>query len=148
MVFIGIDPGKTGSITVLDEKEGTVNITSMPKTIAEMQDVFDSICSNRNMNELYAVLEQVHSMPGQGVASCFTFGKAYGWLQAMLAAHHIKTIEITPQKWMKLIGALPKDKHARKVAIQDWVQKRIAEPAVLGLPMGLHLLFYVKRFGG
>ena len=74
MVFIGIDPGKTGSITVLDEKEGTVNITSMPKTIAEMQDVFDSICSNRNMNELYAVLEQVHSMPGQGVASSFTFG--------------------------------------------------------------------------
>lgn len=145
MVFIGIDPGKTGSITVLDEKEGTVNITSMPKTIAEMQDVFDSICSNRNMNELYAVLEQVHSMPGQGVASCFTFGKAYGWLQAMLAAHHIKTIEITPQKWMKLIGVLPKDKHARKIAIQDWVQKRIGRACGLGVADGVALAILCKE---
>lgn len=129
---------------MLDEKEGTVNITSMPKTIAEMQDVFDSICSNRNMNELYAVLEQVHSMPGQGVASCFTFGKIYGWLQAMLAAHHIKTIEITPK--MDETDRCLAERQARPQSRNSGLgTKRIGRACGLGVADGVALAILCKE---
>lgn len=143
MTYIGIDPGKTGSISVLED--GVISIVNIPKTIAEMTDVFDAIIAGRNINHIYAVIEKVHSLPKQGVASCFTFGQSFGWLQAMLAAHHIKTIEVSPQKWMKLVGALPKDKHARKIAIQDWVQKMIGRSCGLGVADGAALALLCEK---
>lgn len=137
MTFIGIDPGKTGSISLYED--GELTICKMPSSVAEMSDVFQSIVASRNVNSIYAVLEKVHSMKGQGVSSTFTFGQGFGWLQAMLAAYHIKTIEVTPQRWMKLIGVLPKEKHDRKLAIQDWVQKRIGKSCGLGVADGAAL---------
>lgn len=60
-----------------------------------------------------AIVEKVHSMPGQGVASTFKFGKGYGSLLGILAGLSIPVELVTPQAWKKIVLAgSPKDKDA------------------------------------
>lgn len=46
-------------------------------------------------------LEKVSSMPGQGVASTFTFGMNFGWIKGVLELGEIPYQEIRPQQWKK-----------------------------------------------
>ena len=46
-----------------------------------------------------AVIENVHSMPAQGVASSFTFGKATGAVQALAQIMATRVDLVTPQQW-------------------------------------------------
>ena len=60
-----------------------------------------------------AVIEKVHSMPGQGVSSTFSFGTGYGQLQGLLAGLGIPFELVTPQAWKKVVLAgTAKDKDA------------------------------------
>lgn len=91
---IGIDPGASGGLAVLDDKGKVVECIAMPETDHDINDFF-----SRHEDADCAYLEQVHSMPGQGVASTFKFGMNYGFLRAMLTAHGIRWIDVTPNKW-------------------------------------------------
>jgi hypothetical protein len=51
-----------------------------------------------------AVVERVHSMPGQGVSSTFRFGESFGLVQGILCACNIETIMIEPAVWKGLMG--------------------------------------------
>lgn len=100
--YIGIDPGFKGAIAIIAE-EGEVKIIDSPTLmvgtkkehhVPEMMRIlapyiFDTV----------AAIEKVHSMPKQGVASAFTFGKGYGLWLGLLAAMGIPHEEVTPQKW-------------------------------------------------
>jgi len=67
-----------------------------------------------------AVVERVASMPKQGVASVFKFGKGYGQILGVLAAHEIPISEPTPTQWKTAMN-LSKDKElSRAVAIKTW----------------------------
>ena len=62
-----------------------------------------------------AVLENVHSMPKQGVASSFCFGEGKGMWEGILAAYGIPTELVSPQRWKKEIMAdQGKDKSAAR----------------------------------
>lgn len=122
MIYVGIDPGKSGGICVYDTDDNTVDFVKMPSTIHDI--VTQLVCIKNGYRDVKVVLEKVHSMPGQGVASTFTFGQGYGQLQGMIAALGLQCIEVIPNKWMKCIGTMPKDKAERKKFIKDWVEKR------------------------
>ena len=62
-------------------------------------------------------------MPGQGVKSVWTFSANYATWQTALIAFKVPFIEVSPQKWMKVFGELPRDKKERKTAIKDRMQK-------------------------
>ena len=57
-----------------------------------------NLYGNKNCN---VFIEKVHSMPGQGVASMFNFGKGYGIWIGILAALKISKTLVTPQEWKK-----------------------------------------------
>ena len=99
MKIIGIDPGVNGGFAVLDEEGKVVECIPMPETDHDINDFFI-----RHEDADCAYLEQVHSMSGQGVASTFKFGMGYGFLRAMLTAHKIRWIDITPNKWQSALG--------------------------------------------
>jgi hypothetical protein len=42
-------------------------------------------------------------MPGQGVASCFTFGQGFGAILGVLAAYQVATVLVAPQAWQSSI---------------------------------------------
>ena len=68
-----------------------------------------------------AYVELVSSMPGQGVASMFSFGHSAGVIQGALGAFEIPVTMVTPQSWKKRAGLVGKDKDAsRTLAIQMW----------------------------
>lgn len=110
MIFIGIDPGKSGGIAVITEESGC-SAVKMPDTDAVLLELLMPF----QWRKCFALLEKVHAMPGQGVTSTFTFGEGFGKLQMALAACHIPYSFVTPQKWQKALGCLTKgDKNVSK----------------------------------
>lgn len=125
---IGIDPGKSGAVAfVVNGKLKTVY--KCPDTVAGMANIIREACIEYDY--INAVIEKVHAMPMDGKASSFSFGQNYGHWQGILAALNIPTREITPQKWMKLYGALPKEKAERKKKIKDIAEKAVGKPLTL-----------------
>ena len=111
--YIGIDPGSHGYIVVIDENAKC--IADLPIEDSTDQDIVRFFRKWRNIP---AVMEKVHSMPGQGVATTFAFGQNVGFLHGMLAAFQIPYTLVTPQKWQKamwisddMVFTVRKDKH-------------------------------------
>lgn len=109
MIYMGIDPGMNGAISLIftgeDTGEGlpkTESFNFKDKTISDIDEYF---CALFGM-KIFCYLEKVHSMPKQGVASTFKFGEAFGIIQGLLVAHKIPFEFITPQKWQKEMECL------------------------------------------
>jgi crossover junction endodeoxyribonuclease RuvC len=120
-VFLGIDPGQSGGLAVLmggplHPKSPEAFVWKMPETERDLWE----IVRTREVGEAFAVIEAVHSMPKQGVASSFKFGRSYGFLRGCLIASGIPFEEVTPQKWQKALGCLTKgDKNVSKRRAQQ-----------------------------
>lgn len=98
MKFIGIDPGMSGALACIDGDSVSAtpfkNLTE--KDISELFSVVKS-----TSDTVFAIIESVHSMPRQGVASSFKFGMNFGMLKAFLHANNIPFELKTPQRWQK-----------------------------------------------
>ena len=116
---IGVDPGLTGALCLLHDG---IDVADMP--------VCDGRVNAHALAELVigwgpiavAAVEHVHSFPGQGVASTFRFGQAYGVVLGVLAALERPIVHVTPTVWTKAHGLTSdKDGHRRR-AIETWPQ--------------------------
>ena len=121
-VFIGIDPGKMGGVAFI--YNNNYHVVQCPNTVAEMANELILLNDMAPDISKYAVIESVHSMPGQGVKSCFTFGQGYGQWLGILATLKIPYIQVTPHKWMKYYGSQPKPKKDRKNHLKHLAQQR------------------------
>ena len=97
--YIGIDPGASGGIAWITSNGMAVE--AMPETDKDIFDLLASIHSDGLAGGIKAVIESVHSMPRQGVASSFKFGMNFGSLKMALIASGIPHEFVTPQKWQK-----------------------------------------------
>lgn len=97
--YIGIDPGKTGGMSVI--KDGKLTIHAF-KNLSEHD--IAKLFKKYWFDQTKVVIEKVHSMPKQGVKSTFTFGQGYGFLRGCLHSGGFPFQEVRPQVWMKYIG--------------------------------------------
>jgi crossover junction endodeoxyribonuclease RuvC len=98
-MLIGIDPGKTGGLALLDTDHAQIiALHVMPETLADLADLMRELSRH---TRLTCFVEQVHAMPKQGVTSVFTFGQGYGALMGMLTVLKIPFVLVRPQKWQK-----------------------------------------------
>ena len=112
--IIGIDPGKSGGIAVYTE--GLMQCWAMPETEADIA----QLLRDYGMSGSFCLIEKVHSMPGQGVKSMFTFGRGYGFLRGVLTAQRTPFDDIAPSTWQKALGCLTKgDKNVTKQKAQQ-----------------------------
>jgi crossover junction endodeoxyribonuclease RuvC len=112
--MIGIDPGQSGGVVLLDAA-GRV-IDKLPFAKATDHDIAEWLTE---WDEHEAVIESVHSMPKQGVASSFKFGRSFGFLIGLLTGLKIPYRMVTPQTWQKAMGCLTHgDKNVSKAAAQ------------------------------
>lgn len=123
-MIIGIDPGNTGAIALLDG-DSFVDVIDMPLMAnGKKQQVnaveLAKICSDFVARGAHsAIVERVGAMPGQGVSSMFNFGMGFGAIQGVLSALQIPYRLVTPQKWKKAAGLVGKEKdNARTLAQQ------------------------------
>ena len=124
-VFIGIDPGIKGGIAVI--YNDSYRVWPTPSTVGGMADVLIELKGQGANLSMYCAIELVHSFPGQGVASTFKFGMNYGEWLGILATLKIPYIQVTPHKWMRHFGSMPKDKKDRKNHIKHLAQQRFPD---------------------
>jgi len=103
--YMGVDPGATeGGITLVSNETDLI-VHPMPETVTELWDVFaDCKASNDDEPIVFAFLEKVHSMPGQGVSSTFKFGNGNGRLEMALTAAGLSWDYVAPAKWQRELG--------------------------------------------
>lgn len=118
MIYIGIDPGKSGGIAYF--KGDSMKAIRYPKEIDELVFLLQKLQYSRGC---VGIMERVHSFPNQGVKSTFTFGENFGTWKGLLAATEIKYELIQPKKWMSYYGELPKEKTKRKNRLKDIAKK-------------------------
>lgn len=101
---LGVDPGQTGALSIFNQSpiDGewyllTIIDYNYRVGIHTLREI---LASN---NCCSAVVESVHSAPGQGVSSTFKFGSNFGWWLGVLDALDISYTLVSPQKWQ---GAL------------------------------------------
>ena len=123
MKILGIDPGLTGALVILDNKN-PIEWMRMPVYMVGKSNRVNAAALAAFINDVgvdSAVIEQVGAMPGQGVTSMFTFGHACGTIMGVLGAIGIPHSLVTPQAWKKQAGIIGKDKDAsRSRALQLW----------------------------
>ena len=97
-IILAIDPGLSGAVARLEE--GKLTILRDFKTLP---DIARAVCLLGSGVDLIAI-EQVHAMPGEGVVSCFSFGKSTGVaLGAAYLYPGIPVVEIAPQPWQNYV---------------------------------------------
>lgn len=125
-LLIGIDPGCSGAIALIESNSMAyvshmlMPVTKMGKSSRVNGSAIRAFLENYDLlHNLHAYVEKVSSMPGQGVASTFTFGHAAGVVEGVLSAMGIPYTMVTPQAWKKNAGLIGKDKDAARTrAIQ------------------------------
>ena len=100
MIYIGVDPGKSGGYAIIDTIRDTVNAFA-----------WDDHCFTNDMkfmnsayetqNEIRCCLEKVGAMPGNGSVSMFRFGQSFGFIIGVLTAFEIPFQLVPPRVWKK-----------------------------------------------
>ena len=107
MIFIGIDPGLSGAIVIIDGDLITTKV--MPTIIVKKGKKDKRVLSHKGLKEIFeviegescAVVEKQHAMPREGVSSMITIGIGYGSLLQVLTDYDIPYDEVIAQKWQK-----------------------------------------------
>ena len=118
--FMGIDPGASGALALYDaEANRIMKLYDMPThtiTVSgKKRKRIDQHALDRFMEEFEAywprllAIEDVHSMPLQGVTSAFSFGKAAGCVEQAAVCHKLPISLVDPAAWKRAMG-LTKDK--------------------------------------
>lgn len=149
--IIGIDPGCSGAIVILQSGAcpQPIGWMRMPTIKVGKSSRVDAAAVSRFLSDFdvgHAFIEQVHSMPGQGVSSVYTFGHAAGVVEGVVAALMIPVTLVPPQMWKRRAGLIGTDKDAaRSRAIQIW--PRWAELGTKGAGQAFADAALIARFG-
>lgn len=121
--YIGIDPGLKGGVAILKNFEDgnpSFFFHNMPVTNESGENIINSPELNNLLKEYkyditcrsLCVIEKSQAMPGQGVVSCFNYGRTYGSIYTVLSLLNIPIVQIRPVQWKKHFDLLKKDKQA------------------------------------
>ena len=125
MKVIGIDPGLSGAIAILEDGK-VQNIFDMPvmaegkknKRQLNSAQLVNIIKENTKINEeILVVVEQVNAMPGQGATSMFNFGQTFGAIKGVCAALKLPIFFVRPSKWKKHFELINSSKDASRTKV-------------------------------
>jgi crossover junction endodeoxyribonuclease RuvC len=122
--YIGIDPGLTGAVAIVDRRGDLIDVYDMPVVAGQVNAVelaqsFDTFPAD----EQIVAIERVASRPGQGVAGVFRFGVSYGIVVGVVGALGHRTLHPTPSKWKADMGLNADKERSRKAAIDRWPKR-------------------------
>jgi hypothetical protein len=101
--YLGIDPGKKGFMCLYNANYSGYSHYPLFEGNRLNREMLDTLAKLAETYTIMAVVEQVHSMPHQGVASTFSFGTNYGMIIGALETLGIPYVTVTPGKWQKFI---------------------------------------------
>ena len=101
--YIGIDPGKSGGIMIIDEK-GEVSAYKCPEKVFDMSVLFKISIGDTPPDKVKLLMERVWARPSNATRAAFTYGVNYGQWLGIAASHEIKMYTTLPNDWIKWIG--------------------------------------------
>ena len=124
MRIIGIDPGLSGGIAILDDLK-IFDLFDMPimsegkknKNQLNSAQLVNIIKKHIVSENTFVIVEQVSAMPGQGVTSMFNFGQTFGSIKGICAALHLPIFYVRPAKWKKHFELINSSKDASRTKV-------------------------------
>ena len=126
MMYIGVDPGNDGGLSLIDSVGKAIEYERMPN-ITGIERFFRNATRTGNGQRLICVFEQ-HKGGKAGISSAAAHksaGMYYGMIQMVCTVHDIKMICVTPQEWKSYYNLInrtkkgvvkPSDKEKRDMA--------------------------------
>jgi len=97
-----------------------VGVKKMPDTLSDLASLLKQLMLLSKFSSHRCIVEKTGTyMPGNSGPSACKFSRHCGQIEGMLVGLGIPFEEVSPVKWMKTLGALPKDKPERKRAIKE-----------------------------
>ena len=124
MRIIGIDPGLSGGIAILDNLK-IFDLFDMPimpegkknKNQLNSAQLVNIIKKHIVLGKTFVIVEQVSAMPGQGVTSMFNFGQSFGVIKGICSALSIPIYFVRPAKWKKYFNLIKTNKDASRTKV-------------------------------
>ena len=125
MRVIGIDPGLSGAIAILENNKvlGIFDMPVMAEGKKNKRQLNSSQLANiikentKNVEETVVIVEQVNAMPGQGVTSMFNFGQTFGAIKGVCATLELPIFFVRPSKWKKHFELINSSKDASRTKV-------------------------------
>jgi crossover junction endodeoxyribonuclease RuvC len=159
MRVVGVDPGVTGGLAVLELHDGQVIGVHLERTPAvlvraarrvrreyDLPAMWRSLCiavGGAPHEEALVALERVSTRPGQNAASTLKTGIGYGHWLALAAARGVPVVIVSPEVWKRHHSLIGCDKRAsRLMATRRFPQVGALGPADEGPAEALLLAAY------
>ncbi|MDA9676776.1 crossover junction endodeoxyribonuclease [bacterium] len=125
MIIIGIDPGISGAISILENKKilevyDTPTMIDGKKNKKQINGAQVANIIKERLNEskeVIVVVEHVNAMPGQGVTSMFNFGQSFGVIKGICSALSLPIYFVRPTKWKKHFNLIKTNKDASRTKV-------------------------------
>ena len=125
MIIIGIDPGISGAISIIENKK-ILEVYDTPTMIdgkknkkqvngAQITNIIKEWLNKDK--EVIVVVEHVNAMPGQGVTSMFNFGQSFGVIKGICSALSLPIYFVRPMKWKKHFNLIKTNKDASRTKV-------------------------------
>ena len=119
--MLGIDPGKTGALALLDTDTGAlVAVTDMPTA----DKVVDHVLLAATVRQLapvdVAAVELVGSRPGEAPSFAFRFGRSYGIILGVMAGVNVPVELVHPARWKRDLRLSGDKSASRSMASARW----------------------------
>ena len=110
MIFMGIDPGKSGGIGMIVAGHGSGDV--MP-IVSDEIDATEVARILTDVSPDMVAIERAQAMPKQGVVGMFRYGVGFGKILGVLEALKVPHVIVRPQQWKKVVlEGTQKDKDA------------------------------------
>ena len=120
MIFAAIDPGSVHAAIAVFHDSQPVFVDDI-RTVNGMLDSTALAKALADMRVEHVVVENVHSMPKQGLSSTFKFGMGVGIIHGVSGALRLPMTLVTPSQWKGFHGLRgPEKELSRQLAIRKW----------------------------
>jgi len=107
-LFIGIDPGKMGGISVITENLEVIHTQSCPVIKTEfdrfgMVELLTRFTKDSKYSIHHVVLEDIHAVQVSGRTGAFTMGEGKGIWEGILPSLNLRHSLIQPKEWQALV---------------------------------------------
>lgn len=108
--YIGVDPGKTGGITVLSQSGKFISKHPIPLIGKDIDlngfvNIFDNIIKSCEVTGTipHVCIEKVHAIFGSSASSTFSFGYCVGLIDGVIKAYKLPYTKIQPKEWQSIV---------------------------------------------
>lgn len=119
MIFAAIDPGAVSAAIAVFHDDHPTFVDDI-RTVNGQIDVVALARALEDMKIRHVVVENVHSMPKQGVASTFKFGMGVGIIHGVAGALRLPISLVSPTTWKGFYRLSSDKEQARALAIRTW----------------------------